>query len=417
MIYSLKNTEYFDQNMGTLEGRPIMLPPPQLASTDVMAVPASTVVMAVPASTNVMAGPASTDVMAGPTSTEVKTSGASYNPSFLFMTGIAIPANISASSSDSDYMKYIEYMMRTQDALKNSERFTKFIIGFYMNKEMRYKTLELYIKSNRHLPQYLQNSLLSNDVFSFNYNETESLRNELTNPSDSDKQGIIEQWKRMTSVVDKDTIVKLLKYFNVSISSEIDNWQPPEKRENIEYMGWIERRDMIAELKKKYGDSIQKVLLYINKKDIMDYYMNYNENMLDNFIYMSREPLPKNIFYKDNNLKGEYILLGPGTHILNDKTLKNKISSIKIFPKYIVKLYDANNNELILNKSVSMLKDNTINNNSKQNWNDKTVKIVIERTDKRENFENTLNIGIIIGIIVLIATILFAIYSFFYHKN
>ena len=86
--------------------------------------------------------------------------------------------------------------------------------------------------------------------------------------------------------------------------------------------------------------------------------------------------------------------------------LPKKISSVIIPEKYTVKLYDSNNKVLILNKSVNCLKNNKI---GKSDWNDKTVKIIIEKASSSIEKFNNLNTKNIIVIVILVILILIII--------
>ncbi len=121
--------------------------------------------------------------------------------------------------------------------------------------------------------------------------------------------------------------------------------------------------------------------------------------------------LEKPIFYEHCDMKGSSLSLDVGKYKLTKFMLPKKISSVKIPENYTVKLYDSNNNLLILNKSFNCLTDIKTNKKGDKTWNDRAVKIIIERASSIEKFNNlnTKNIIVIVILVILILIIIMLI--------
>ncbi len=342
------------------------------------------------------------------------------------------PSILTNKSTDEEYMAYINNMIEIQTSLQETEMKIEFIIDFFINKNKRYEILEKYIKSNRLLPNIYKSNLFTLSYFNIDRNETEKFREKLDT--------IQQNFNKSSNDIDKDTLYKVFKYYNKSIYLEDENWQPPA---NLEYMAWKERKDMITILKNKYDPTVKNALAYIINNDVQEY---TNKIFTDVYIeiesLLGNEPinmnpteqtmpiisnipnipniptilekpkmnqiLEKPIFYENCDMKGNSLSLDVGTHKLTKFTLLRKISSVKIPEKYTVKLYDSNNKVLILNKSVNCLKNNKI---GKSDWNDRAVKIIIERGSSIEKFNNlnTKNIIVIVILVILILIIIMLI--------
>jgi hypothetical protein len=197
-------------------------------------------------------------------------------------------SNLNNLSSDAEYITYINNMIKIQKELAEQENTAQFQFMFYVNEKARYEILERYIISNRPLPSVLKRNLFSEDIFNMDKNFTENLGKELNRTSDESRNKMISQWNNMKSIIDKDALVKTLKYFNKSVSPEIDNWIIPT---DIELIAWTERDNMITELRIKYKETVLKALEYIYKNNIREFNDNYNGFALSADSFMSDKPL------------------------------------------------------------------------------------------------------------------------------
>jgi hypothetical protein len=310
------------------------------------------------------------------------------------------------SSIDIGNKEYINNMIKTQEFLKDNELNFEYILNFFTNKKIRYQILENYIKSNRYLIEIFKSNLVPSNIFDINSIGTQKLKDSLN------KDILIDMWKKgINSVVDRDTIYKIAKYFNIVTYTEIDKWVSPF---DIEVIAWNERKQMVSDLMNIYKEKVKNALDYISKNNIKDYYMNYTENRLDVYDFINREPvIPTTMqiipiktttanktvtFYNDCYYKKKSFKRGVGTYKLDAETLLKKISSIDIPPGLIVELYDSNKKKITLDKSIDCLK--------KQNWNDRAVKVIIKKKEMFEGFSNNISMNTIILLVIFIILII-----------